>query len=54
MELAEGIKVFIKLGFTDMRKQINGLSALVQILYWDRNGFCLSVQGHDFPPVLAA
>ena len=25
-------KVFIKLGFTDMRKQINGLSALVQEL----------------------
>ena len=32
MELAEGKKVFIKLGFTDMRKQINGLSALVQEL----------------------
>lgn len=30
MELNDGKKVFIKLGYTDMRKQINGLAALVQ------------------------
>jgi len=30
MILAKDKKVFIKTGFTDMRKQINGLSALVQ------------------------
>lgn len=32
MELASGKRIFIKLGFTDMRKQINGLSAMVQNL----------------------
>ena len=50
MELAEGNRVFIKLGFTDMRKQINGLSALVQILYWDPNGFCLWLSRVTIPP----
>jgi transposase len=32
MELRKEGKVFVKLGFTDMRKQINGLSAIVQQL----------------------
>jgi transposase len=32
MELRKDGKVFVKLGFTDMRKQINGLSAIVQQL----------------------
>lgn len=30
MEFRENAKTFVKLGYTDMRKQINGLSALVQ------------------------
>jgi transposase len=32
MELGESKRLFVRLGFTDMRKQINGLSALVQEL----------------------
>jgi transposase len=32
MNLSKGKRIFVKLGFTDMRKQINGLSALVQEL----------------------
>jgi transposase len=32
MELRKGTRIFVKLGFTDMRKQINGLTALVQEL----------------------
>ena len=32
MELEGGKRLFIKLGFTDMRKQINGLSAMIQAL----------------------
>jgi len=32
MELGDIRRVFVRLGFTDMRKQINGLSALVQEL----------------------
>jgi transposase len=32
MILAKEKKVFVKLGFTDMRKQINGLSTIVQEL----------------------
>lgn len=32
MVLARNRKVFVRLGFTDMRKQINGLSALIQEL----------------------
>ncbi len=30
MEFSENAKTFVRLGYTDMRKQINGLSALVQ------------------------
>lgn len=30
MELSKGKRVFARLGFTDMRKQINGLAAIVQ------------------------
>jgi transposase len=32
MELRKEPKVFVRLGFTDMRKQINGLSSIVQQL----------------------
>jgi len=32
MELGEERRVFVRLGFTDMRKQINGLAAIVQEL----------------------
>jgi len=32
MELRKEARVFVKLGFTDMRKQINGLAAIVQDL----------------------
>lgn len=32
MVLSKDKRVFVKLGFTDMRKQINGLSAIVQEL----------------------
>lgn len=31
MEFRENTKTFVKLGYTDMRKQINGLSALIQV-----------------------
>jgi transposase len=30
MELRKDAKIFVKLGFTDMRKQINGLAAIAQ------------------------
>jgi transposase len=33
MELSNGRRAFAKIGFTDMRKQINGLRALVQELH---------------------
>lgn len=35
MELGKGKRIFVKLGFTDMRKQINGLAAMVQDLVPD-------------------
>ena len=32
MELRKEARVFVRLGFTDMKKQINGLAAIVQDL----------------------
>ncbi len=51
MYLRKNRKIYLVMGFTDMRKQINGLAQIAEakkpkervmkILYWDKTGFCL-------------
>jgi transposase len=62
MIVPAGVKVHLALGYTDMRKGMDGLAMLVQdtlrkdafsghlfakILFWDGNGLCLSIKRID-------
>jgi transposase len=59
MIVPAGVKVHLALGYTDMRKGLDGLATLVQellrgksarklkILFWDGNGLCLFTKRLD-------